>query len=156
MLLAQPELLTPPLPALLPPDASLPLARHPLLFSPLRRAHLRSGSGRGQVGPRGVHGPYLHGTNKTSRHANIPRTGRTGEGGSPLTNGPTGSMVNAQRAVSSFRSVLRSMARRARVAAHSRGKRPSINRDCASATGSASSCISKMQSGLSIRGTTRR
>jgi hypothetical protein len=78
------------------------------------------------------------------------------QGGSPLTNGPTGSMVNAQRAASSFRLVQRLMARRARVAAYSRGKRPSINRDCASATGSASSCISKMRSYLSIRGTTRR
>jgi hypothetical protein len=65
-------------------------------------------------------------------------------------------MVNAQRAASSFRPVLRSMARCARVAAYSRGKRPGINRYCASAMGFASSCISKMQSSLSIRGTILR
>jgi hypothetical protein len=115
-----------------------------------------SGSGRGRVGPRGVHGPYLQGTSKTSRHADIPRTGGTMGGGSRLTNGPTGSMVNAQRAASSFRSALRSMARRARVAAYSHGRRSGINRDYASATASASSRISKMRSGLSIRGTIRR
>jgi hypothetical protein len=63
--------------------------------------------------------------------------------------------VNAQRATSSFRPVLRSMARRACVAAYSRGKRPGINRDYTSATGFASSCILKMRSGLSIGGTTR-
>jgi hypothetical protein len=55
--------------------------------------------------------------------------------------------VNAQRAASSFRTALRSMAHRARVAAYSRGRRSGINRDCA---------ISKMRSGLSIRGTIRR
>jgi hypothetical protein len=64
-------------------------------------------------------------------------------------------MVNAQRASSSFRAALRSMARLARVAAYSRGKRSGSNRDCTSATGSASSCISKMRSGLSIRGMIR-
>jgi hypothetical protein len=48
------------------------------------------------------------------------------------------------------------MARHACVAAYSRGRRSGINHDYASATGSASSCISKMRSGLSIRGTIRR
>jgi hypothetical protein len=67
-----------------------------------------------------------------------------------------GSMANAQRTASSLRATLRSMACRARVAAYSRGKRSGSNRDCASATGFASSCISKMRSGLSIRGTIRR
>jgi hypothetical protein len=65
-------------------------------------------------------------------------------------------MVNAQRAASSLRVAMRSMARRARVAAYSREKRRGINCDCANATGSAFSCISKMRSGLSIRGTIRR
>jgi hypothetical protein len=65
-------------------------------------------------------------------------------------------MVNTQRVTSSLRAALRSMARRARVAAYSRGKRFGINRDCASATGSASSCISKMLSGLSIKGMIHR
>jgi hypothetical protein len=127
-----------------------------LLLPPLRRARTRSGSGRGQVGPRGVHGHYLQRTGKASKHADIPRTGRTRGGGSPLTNGPTGSMINTQRAASSLRAALRSMARRARVAAYSRGRRSGSNRDYASATGSASSCISKMRSGLSIRGMIRR
>jgi hypothetical protein len=155
LLLAQPELLTPPFPTLPSLDALLPLARRQLLFSLLCYARVCSGSGRGRVGPRSVHGPYLQGTSKTSKHADVPRTSRTGGGGSPLTNEPTGSMVNAQRDASSFRPALRSMARRARVAAYSRGKRLGINRDYASTTGSASSCISKMWSGLSIRGTIR-
>jgi hypothetical protein len=77
MLLAQLELLTPPFPALPPPDAPLPPACHPLLLSPLRRARLRSGSGCGRVGLRGVHGPYLQGTSETSKYADVPRTGRT-------------------------------------------------------------------------------
>jgi hypothetical protein len=51
---------------------------------------------------------------------------------------------------------LRSMARRARVPAYSRGKRSRSSRDSANATGSASSSISKMRSRLSIRGTIRR
>jgi hypothetical protein len=157
VLLAQPELLTPPLPALPAPDAPLLLARRPLLLPPLRRARARA---RGVGGSdRAAFTTLICKTKeagKTSRHADIPQTGRTREGGAPLTNGPTGSMVNAQRTASSLRAALRSMARRARVAAYSRGKRPDSNRDCASATGSASSCISKMQSGLSIRGTIRR
>jgi hypothetical protein len=64
-------------------------------------------------------------------------------------------MVNTQRDASSLRAALRSMAFHARVAAYSRARRSGINRDCASATGSAFSCISKMRSGLSIRGTMR-
>jgi hypothetical protein len=65
-------------------------------------------------------------------------------------------MVNAQRAASSLRAALRSMARRARVAAYSRGRRFGINHDSASVMGSASSCISKMWSGISIRGMIRQ
>jgi hypothetical protein len=96
------------------------------------------------------------GAGKISRHANAPRIGRRRGSGGPLTNGPTGSMVNAQSVASLFRPGRRSMARRARVAAYSRGKRPGSNCDYANATGSASSCISKMRSDLSIKGTTRR
>jgi hypothetical protein len=55
LLLAQPVLLAVLLPALPPSDASLLLARGPLLLSSLRRARDRAGSGRGQVGPRGVY-----------------------------------------------------------------------------------------------------
>jgi hypothetical protein len=70
-----------------------------------------------------------------------------------LTNWPTGSIVNAHRDALSQRPALRSMARRARVAAYSRGKRSRSSRDSANATGSAASSISKMRSRLSIRGT---
>jgi hypothetical protein len=48
------------------------------------------------------------------------------------------------------------MARRARVAALSHSKGLGSIRDLANATGSASSVISKMRSGLSIKGTIRR
>jgi hypothetical protein len=48
------------------------------------------------------------------------------------------------------------MARRARVATYNRGKGSCNSRDSANAMGSASSLISKMRSGLSIKGTTRR
>jgi hypothetical protein len=95
LLLAQPELLTPPFPALPSPDPLLFLARRLLLLPPLCRARTLLGFGRGRVGPRGVHSHYLQRTGKASKHADIPRTGRTRGGGSPLTNGPTGSMVNA-------------------------------------------------------------
>jgi hypothetical protein len=40
-------------------------------------ARVCSGSGRGRVGPRGVHDPYLQRIGKASKHADIPRTGRT-------------------------------------------------------------------------------
>jgi hypothetical protein len=73
-----------------------------------------------------------------------------------LTNWPTGSMANAHRAVSSLRPTLRSMARHARVAAYSRGKRSGSSRNSTNAMGFALSSISKMQSRLSIRGTIRR
>jgi hypothetical protein len=49
-----------------------------------------------------------------------------------------------------------SMARRAQVAANARGKGSGSNRDLANATGSVASVISKMRSGLSIKGTIRR
>jgi hypothetical protein len=48
------------------------------------------------------------------------------------------------------------MARHARVAAYDRGKGSRSSRDSANATRSASSCISKMRSRLSIKGTIRR
>jgi hypothetical protein len=47
------------------------------------------------------------------------------------------------------------MARRARVASNARGKGSDSSRDLANATGSVISVISKMRSGLSIKGTTR-
>jgi hypothetical protein len=65
-------------------------------------------------------------------------------------------MANAHTDALPQRPGLRSMARRARVAAYSRGKRSRSSRDSANATGSASSSISKMWSRLSIRGTIRR
>jgi hypothetical protein len=49
-----------------------------------------------------------------------------------------------------------STALRARVSAYPRSRGVGSIRDLASATGSATSVISKMQSGLSIRGTIRR
>jgi hypothetical protein len=70
------------------------------------------------------------GTGKISRHDNASRISRTKGSGGPLTNGPTGSMANTRSVVSSFRLVQRSMARRARVAAYSHGKRPGTNCDC--------------------------
>jgi hypothetical protein len=73
-----------------------------------------------------------------------------------VTNWPSGSISNAHRDASSQRPGLRSMARRARVAAYGRGKGSRSSRDSANATGSASSLISKMRSRLSIRGTIRR
>jgi hypothetical protein len=48
------------------------------------------------------------------------------------------------------------MARRARVAANAREKGSGSNRDLANTMGSTISVISKMRSGLSIKGTTRR
>jgi hypothetical protein len=62
-------------------------------------------------------------------------------------------MVNAQSAVSSTLMALRLTARLALVAAYSCGKRPSSSRNCASATGSAVSSISKMRRRLSMKGT---
>jgi hypothetical protein len=73
-----------------------------------------------------------------------------------LTSGPVGSISNAHRTSSPQRPDLRSMARRARVAANARGKGSGSSRDLANATGSAILVISKMWSGLSIKGTTRR
>jgi hypothetical protein len=48
------------------------------------------------------------------------------------------------------------MARRARVAANTCGKGSGSSRDLANAMGTAISIISKMRSGLSIKGMTRR
>jgi hypothetical protein len=59
ILLAQPVLLIPLFPALPPPDFLLLLARRPLLLPSLHGAGDRSGSGRGRVRPRGVHGHPL-------------------------------------------------------------------------------------------------
>jgi hypothetical protein len=111
-------------------DPLLSLMRHPLLLPPLRHVCARLGTGCGRVGPCGVHGHYLRGTGKASKYADTPRTNKARGSGSPLTNGPTGSMVNAQRASSSFRAALRSMARLARVVVYSRGKRSGSNCDC--------------------------
>jgi hypothetical protein len=58
--------------------------------------------------------------------------------------------------VSSQRPGLRSMARRARVAAYDHGKGSRSSRDSANATGSTYSLVSKMRSRLSIKGTIRR
>jgi hypothetical protein len=66
LLLAKPVFLIPLFPALPPPDPSLLLARRPLLLPPLRRA--RAVSGRGWVGPRGVHGHPLLVTAKCQIH----------------------------------------------------------------------------------------
>jgi hypothetical protein len=73
-----------------------------------------------------------------------------------LTSGPVGSISNAHRTSSPQRPDLRSMARRARVAANARRKGSGSSCDLANATGSAILVISKMWSGLSIKGTTRR
>jgi hypothetical protein len=78
-----------------------------------------------------------------------------GKSRNPPTNWPTGSISSTHRDASSQRPDLRSMARRARVAAYDRGKGSRSSRDSANAMGSASSLISKMRSRLSIRGTIR-
>jgi hypothetical protein len=72
MLLAQPELLTPPFPVLPSPDPLLLLARHPLLLPPLLRARACSGSGRGRVGLRGVHSHHLQGVSENPDHDDAP------------------------------------------------------------------------------------
>jgi hypothetical protein len=92
---------------------------------------------------------------KTHRQPEKPAK-QEGRSRNPLTNWPTGSNSSAHRDASSQRPDLRSMARRARVAAYDRGKGSRSSRDSASAMGSASSLISKMRSRLSIKGTTRR
>jgi hypothetical protein len=88
------------------------------------------------------------GTGKISRHDNTSRTSRTRGSRFPLTNGPTGSMVNAQSVASSFWPVLRSMARRAGwphtpagrgpaatvIAPMRRGPRPRASRRCEAAS----------------------
>jgi hypothetical protein len=79
-----------------------------------------------------------------------------GRSRNPLTNWPTGSISSAHRDASSQRPDLRSMARRAGVAAYDRGKGSRSSRDSASAMGSASLLISKMRSRISTKGTTRR
>jgi hypothetical protein len=60
----------------------------------------------------------------------------------PLTSGPVGSISSSHRALSLQRPDLGSMARRARVAANTRGKGVGSSRDFANATGSAISVIS--------------
>jgi hypothetical protein len=67
VLLAQPILLVPLFPMLLPPDPPLLLACRLLLHPSLRRARSRLSSGRGWVGMCGVHGhPLLKTTVKTA------------------------------------------------------------------------------------------
>jgi hypothetical protein len=65
-------------------------------------------------------------------------------------------MVNAQSVVSSALMALRLTARIVLMPAYSCGKRSGSSRDCASATGSAVSSISKTRSRLSMSGTIRR
>jgi hypothetical protein len=88
MLLAQPELLVSLLSALPPPDPLLCLARRPLLLPPLRRACTRTGSRRGRVRPRGVHGHHLQRASETPGHDDTPRINREKRGENPLTKGP--------------------------------------------------------------------
>jgi hypothetical protein len=64
-------------------------------------------------------------------------------------------MVNAQSMVLSTLMALRLTARLALVAVYFCRRRSGISRDCASATGSVVSFISKMWSRLSMRGTIR-
>jgi hypothetical protein len=85
------------------------------------------------------------------------RGGRIKEKGkSPLTGGALGSIMNDQRSSLLYLTALRLMARLARVAAYSRGRRSCTNRERASATGLAVSSISKMRGSLSMRGMIRR
>jgi hypothetical protein len=88
----------------------------------------------------------------TMLHESIDRR----RAGTLLTSGPSGSMANDQSATSSVLMTLWLTARLALVAAYSRGRRSSSSRDCATATGSVVSSISKMWSRLSMRGTIRR
>jgi hypothetical protein len=77
LLLAQPELLAPLLPS---PRIPLSSALHPLLLSPLRRARVRARSGRGRVGPRGVHAHHLQGSGKALNHADDPKNQQNKKG----------------------------------------------------------------------------
>jgi hypothetical protein len=65
-------------------------------------------------------------------------------------------MTNDQRSSLLVLTALRLTARLALVAAYSWGKRSCTIRECANATGSAVSSISKMRSLLSMRGAIRR
>jgi hypothetical protein len=65
-------------------------------------------------------------------------------------------MENDQSVASSLLMTMRLTARLALVAAYSCGRRSGSSRDCASATGSAISSISKTRSHLSMRGMIRR
>jgi hypothetical protein len=51
-------------------------------------AHARSGSGRGRVGPCGVHGHHLQRASETPGYDDTPRINRLKRGRNPLTNGP--------------------------------------------------------------------
>jgi hypothetical protein len=83
-------------------------------------ARARSGSGRGRVGPRGVHGHPLLGRRKRQSHVGIWRKGKgKGGGESPLTSGPSGSITNDQRSSLLFLTALSLMVRLALVAAYS-------------------------------------
>jgi hypothetical protein len=150
------ELLAPPLTTLPVPSVTLPPADHPLPLLLLRRARARgTGVWVGRTSRRS-RSPSAGGRRslKTRRQlekpAKLEMKSRT-----PLTSWPVGSISSAHRAASSQRPDLRSMVRRARVAANARGKGSRSSRDLANATGSATSLISKMRSSLSIKRTTR-
>jgi hypothetical protein len=67
--------------ALPSPDPLLLLARRLLLLPPLRRARL--GSGRGRVGPRGVHNHHLQGASETLELRRCSMKQQTEEGWEP-------------------------------------------------------------------------
>jgi hypothetical protein len=157
LLLAQPELLTPPLPALLPPRVPFSPTIHTLLLSPLRRARECARPRRGRVGPRSIHTHRLRGSGKTLKRAGNPKTGRTRKEIKKFTHQladeehgecPQG------RVITTPRPEVDGVPRPGSRVLPREGSRSS--RDSANATGSASSRISKIWSRLSIRGTIRR
>jgi hypothetical protein len=117
MLLAQPVLLVPLLPALPPLDPPLLPTRGPLLLPPLRGVGGCSGSGRGRVRPCGVHGHPLLKNELSGLHQCVAR--EQGKEQSPLTARASGSMTNDQSSSLLYRPALRLMACLALVAAYS-------------------------------------
>jgi hypothetical protein len=75
-LLAQPEILVPPLPALALPAPPLLLVRRPLLLLSLRHARARPRPGHGWVGPSGIHMHHLRESSEASEHAGVARTSK--------------------------------------------------------------------------------